>query len=316
MIRSILVPLDGSAFGEFALSLAVSLARRIGATIHLAHVHQVVPPGTLAGMTLVDTLDQRLRQDEQNYLADLVRRLDEAASVPIRTALLDGDVVTALRQYAEKNAVELVVMSTHGRGALGRFWLGSIADELMRKSSVPVLMMRPDEGRIDLRQLRELKSIVIPLDGTPMAEQVIEPAVALGQPFSAAITLVRVNQPFLRASYLPEGEGILGLEDALEQIEALQRQNDKESRSYLDGVAAKLKSRGFAVSTRVLLDESPAAAILQEAAACHADLIAVETHGRHGLSRLLRGSVADRIVRGGVIPVLLSRQTEEESRAS
>jgi nucleotide-binding universal stress UspA family protein len=310
MPRSILVPLDGSAFGEFALPLAASLARRDGASLHAVHVHQVVPPGSFAGLTLVDSLDAQVREDARKYLADVVRRLDEPAPVPTQTALIDGDVVTALRKYAAEKGIDLVVMSTHGRGALGRFWLGSVADELMRKMPVPVLVVRPGEGKPDLRRQPELKSILVPLDGTPLAEQVIGPAVALGGLFKSTFTLLRVDKPIMPPSYLPEGEGIMGLEDVMVQIEELQRQADRESRSYLDGIAKKLTVQGFQVNTRVVIDESPAFAILEEAQTCHADLIALETHGRHGLSRLLRGSVADKVVRGGTIPVLLSRKAE------
>lgn len=310
MIRSILVPLDGSEFGEHALPLAANLARQAGAVLHLVHVHQFMSPATEAGLALMDTLDLQLRQDEMAYLADVVRRLRETTPAPLTTALIDGEVAAALRGFAEQNGVGLVVMCTHGRGAVGRFWLGGVADELVRKMSRPVLLVRPQEGKTDLRRHPELKSILLPLDGTALAEQVIEPALALGEPFGAAYTLVRVNKPVVRPSYLPEGSGILGLEAELEQLDALQRQARKESQAYLDGVAAKLTARGARVSTRVSIDEEPAGSILREAQACHADLIAMETHGRRGLSRLLLGSVADKIVRAGVAPVLLSRPSK------
>jgi nucleotide-binding universal stress UspA family protein len=99
MITSILVPLDGSAFGEHALPLANSLACRAGAELHLAHVHLPVPPMTFSSVTLVDALDLPRRQDEQAYFADVSRRLAGAANTPTRmkTALLDGDVTASTR---------------------------------------------------------------------------------------------------------------------------------------------------------------------------------------------------------------------------
>jgi nucleotide-binding universal stress UspA family protein len=307
MIRSILVPLDGSSFGEHALPLATSLARRAGATVHLVHVHQSEPMTIVDGIALVDSLDLHLRQDEQAYLADVARRVTESAPLPLTTALLDGDMVPVLRAYAEENGIDLVVMSTHGRGALGRFWLGGVAEDFMRKMTRPVLLVRPQEGKTDLRLQPALKSILLPLDGSALAEQVIDQAMTLGQPFDARFRLVRVTKPMLRPTYLPEGGGILGLETYLEQLDALQQKTIKEFQTYLDGIAAKLTARGFATTTSVVIDDEPAAGILREAASCDADLIAMETHGRRGLPRLILGSVADKIVRAGTLPVLLGR---------
>jgi nucleotide-binding universal stress UspA family protein len=308
MIRSILVPLDGSTFGEHALPLAAALARRAGAVLHLVHVHQLVPPATVAGVAVMDTIDLHLRQDEQAYLADVARRVAEKGPITVKTALIDGEVVSLLHQHASLVSADLVVMSTHGRGAMGRFWLGSVADDLVRETPLPVLLVRPQEGKADFQRESQLKSIVVPLDGSPLAEQVLEPALAVGKLFDAALTLVRVDRPVVRPTYLPEGSSILGLtHSVLEQVQELQHRAQEESQKYLEGVAAKLAARGFRVHTRVVIDEQPAAGILLEAQARHADLIALETHGRRGLSRLIRGSVADKIVRSGIVPVLLHR---------
>lgn len=313
MIRSILVPLDGSAFGEHALPLAASLARKSGAMLQLVHVHQPAPPIPAAGFEMVDLFDLHLREDEMAYLADVSRRLREAADVPAQTVLLtEGDVVRSLRQYATDKGAELVVMSTHGRGTMGRWWLGTVADELARTMPRPIVMVRPEEeGKADLGRKVELRSIVVALDGTPLAEQVIEPAIRLGEPFGAALALVRVCSPVLRTSYLPDGATLAGLMHShLEQIATMQRKAEQECHEYLDKVAAKLADRGLCVSTHVPIDEEPADAILAVAKERSADLIALETHGLRGLSRLFMGSVADRVVRGGGVPVLLNRPAE------
>jgi nucleotide-binding universal stress UspA family protein len=308
MIRNVLVPLDGSTFGEHALPLAASLARRAGATLHLVHVHQVVPPATLAGVTILDAIDLHLKQDEQAYLADVTRRLKEHTPLEIVGALVDGDVTDAIRDYAEKVSADLIVMSTHGRGAFGRFWLGSVADDLVRNLPRPVLLVRPHEGKPDLHRELELNHIVLPLDGTELAEKILEPAMNLGKLFDSTFTLVRVIKPAIRASYVPEGMGMIGLTSGvLEQLQEAQKQNQQEAQAYLDGIARRMQDRGFHVLTRVDIDEQPAVGIMLEAQVRHADLVAMETHGRRGLSRLILGSVADKIVRGGVVPVLLSR---------
>src|SRR5262249_9647998 len=228
---SILVPLDGSTFGEHALPLAASLARRANAVLHLVHVHQAIPPATVAGVAIMDTLDLHLRQDEQAYLADVGRRLGEVNPIRVETALLEGEVEPAIRAQAARVEADLVVMSTHGRGALGRFWLGGVADDLIRDLPRPVLVVRPHEGKPDLHREPDFGNILLPLDGTPLAEQIIGPAVRLGKLYDSSFTLVRVVKPALRASYLPDGS--FAQAALLEEVQAVQRQWHDEAQNYL-----------------------------------------------------------------------------------
>src|SRR6185295_11344907 len=103
MIRSILVPLDGSDFAEHALPLAGGLARKAGAKLHLAHVHRAPPPTTFATVMVFDVDDLHVRQDEQAYLADVARRLNECEEpVNLKTALLFGEVGEAVEMYCQR----------------------------------------------------------------------------------------------------------------------------------------------------------------------------------------------------------------------
>jgi nucleotide-binding universal stress UspA family protein len=132
----------------------------------------------------------------------------------------------------------------------------------------------------------------------------LEPAVALGRLSDAEYTLLRVIQPVLPVQYHLEGGSLAQMAGAVvEQIDALEAQVRKAAADYLDGVAGRLRRQGLRVGTKVVAESQPAAAILQEAA----DLIALETHGRHGLARLLLGSVADKVIRGAAVPVLVHR---------
>src|SRR5579872_7243588 len=117
MLRSILVPLDGSAFAEHALSWAVSLARCTDAALNLAQVHVSSDD---------QATDAAVRERENTYLGDVARRLAAIASVRVGVALLDGVIVDALRQHAKTVQADLIVMTTHGRGPLSQLWLGSI----------------------------------------------------------------------------------------------------------------------------------------------------------------------------------------------
>jgi nucleotide-binding universal stress UspA family protein len=302
MIRSILVPLDGSAFGECALPLATTLARRAGATLHLAHVHSAAAPLTPAGMAIREALDYHLLQGEQSYLFDVARRVSEK-SVAVRTALLEGDVAAGLKAYALRESIDLVVLSTHARGAFERFWLGSVADDLAHDLPQPILLVPAHEGPAGLVPDAALRSVVVALDGTVLAEKVLGPALELCQLFGAELHLVRVNRPVALPGHLLDGGG--SLVQILEQMEQQGQREAGEARNYLDALAANLAARGARVRTRVVTEKQPAAGLLNEARADRADLIALETHGRRGFARLFMGSVADRVVRGGTVPVLL-----------
>jgi len=288
MVSSILVPLDGSDFAEHALLMAAGLARSAGAALHLVHVSDWPRGGDLT------------------YLTRLARRLNEKSPVKTVTALLEGEVVPELQDYAERESIDLVVMCTHARGALGRFWMGSVAEDLELAINPPVLLVRPGEGKPDLAGETALKSIVIPLDGTELAEKAIRPALELGKLFNAEFTLVRVVVPAILAAYLPEGAGPHTMTAALDEAAELDRREVEAARVYLEGAAERMRAEGVKVRTHVMCESQPAEGILTEAAAEHADLIAIETHGRRGLARMFMGSVADSLVTGGGPPVLLA----------
>src|SRR5262249_50197760 len=143
MFLSLLVPLDGSPFGEQALPLALSIARRAGATIHLVHVHNPVAEPyhpSIPPLPAKDPLTLQVERDQNAYLEATAARLRRAASVPVHPVLIKGEVVPMLRATATSMEADLVIMTTHGRGVLGRFWLGSVADNLMRELPVPLLL--------------------------------------------------------------------------------------------------------------------------------------------------------------------------------
>ncbi len=313
MFRTILTPLDGSTFGEHALPLALGLARRSGASLRLLHV--VSPPASIyseSPLFLEDSyLESYVREHQRSaslaYLGAVAKRLKGLPAPGATRLVAEGEVRDMIRAQAESVHADLVVMTTHGRGPLGRFWLGSAADELVRTLSMPVLLVRPREGVADLEREADLKRILIALDGSPLAEQVLEPAVEIGQLTGAEFTLVRVVKPVQIGAYTLGAGGLGQLALGLEQLEAEHRCRCEQAEKYLEEIAARLRARKLTVRTHVATEEQPAVGILQEAQKADADLIALATHGRRGLTRLFLGSVADKVVRGGRLPVLLVR---------
>jgi nucleotide-binding universal stress UspA family protein len=315
MYRTLLVPLDGSPFAEQALPLAVGIARRSGAAVRLA---QVLPPVPSiygeAALFLEDEVEahyrERRRAEQQKYLDQVAARLRERVPGEVTTELREGEVADLLHAEATHSRADLVVMTTHGRGPLWRFWLGSVADELIRRLPVPLLLARPQEAPAPAEEVA-FRHLLIPLDGTPLAERMIERAVELGSLFDADYTLLRVVRPVLVAG-VPAMVGSVGEEAhaLLNRMEQIQEQLRRTAAAYLEGVAGRLRGRGLRVQTRVAVDEQPGAAVVREAADPVIDLVALETHGRHGVSRMLLGSVADKVIRGAARPVLVHRPQE------
>lgn len=311
MYRTILVPLDGSPFGEHALPLAVSLAKRAGASLDLMHVMapfaSIYAEGPLfLDDNLVEHIKERERKKQQEYLEEVAGRVRAAVPLTVVTHLPEGDIPGQLCEQAAVENADLIVMTTHGRGPIARFWFGSITDELVRKAPCPLLLVHPSEGPADLTRDAAPHHLLLTLDGTPAAEQILEPAAKLAKMAGAHVTLVRVVRPVLTAGYPVMDGSFVEMAGAMaEQIQLMQRQIKQEAADYLDRMAAGLAAQGLEVATRVDVEEQPAAAILHDAAECGADLVALETHGRRGLGRLIRGSVADKVIRAAPVPVLV-----------
>src|SRR5262245_33791826 len=192
MYRSILVPLDGSSFGEQALPASLSIARRARAAVRVVHAHV---PVFANGLMSTYTLDTQERDHARSYLGEVVVRLQKATKVPVSSALLEGYVADALADHVKAAGADLVVMTTHGRGPLSRFWLGSVADELLRRLTVPVLLLRPSDGAAELAGDVRFRHMLVALDGTEFAEGVLAPAAELAALTEAELTLLRVVPP-------------------------------------------------------------------------------------------------------------------------
>jgi nucleotide-binding universal stress UspA family protein len=296
----IVVLLDGSELAEQAVPVAAALAERADADLVLVHVHAptAVDPIYVEGLPVIDERMRSLRRrHEQAYLDGARERL--AAGARASTVLLEGRVAPAVATYAGERAVQLLVLTTHGRGGFERAWLGSVADELTRISPGPLLLIRPQTAPPATRFHR----ILVPLDGSPLAETVVEHAVRLAklEP-EAEIVLLEILPDDSTPVLVPAS--LLGPSAASEESA---RKREAAARAYLDGIAARVRSAGLRATARIQAARGVAATILETARSEQVDLVALSTHGRSGLLRMTLGSVADKVVRGSQTPILLYR---------
>jgi nucleotide-binding universal stress UspA family protein len=279
--------------------------------LRIVHVHSPVTELYPEAFPLNDeSFDSELKTRQRAYLEDVVRRIPAAVPVPASFDVLEGPVVPMIQEEARRVKADLVVMTTHGRGPMARFWLGSVADQLVRDLPAPLLLVRPGDAAMDWGREPAFRHILVPLDGSPLAEDIIEPALAVGNLTNAEFTLLCVTPTLLPPVGAPElayGPGIQALAEGRLELEDKLR---REAQGYLDKVDHRLRLCGAKVQTRVVTDVQPGTAILHEAKAIGADLIALATHARHGIARLLVGSVADKVIRGCTLPVLVHRPKE------
>jgi nucleotide-binding universal stress UspA family protein len=303
MIRSILVPLDGSPFGEHALPLAGTLARQLGCTVRLAHVHAPEDPKHPDWyMPAQQRSDPEALSLQRKYLDTVVAKL-AAVGVSTSAILLQGQTSFALGEYVASSDTDLVVMTTHGRGPLSRAWLGSVADAMLRHLNVPLLLVRPTQDPVDLATETKIRNVLIPLDGSAHAEAILERILAIGSA-GTSFTLLQAVSPMPVLGYDVFGYAPVGADiDLIEELRL-------KAVDYLDGVAGRLRERGLLAKTVAVVHPSAASAILAEGESHGCDLIALATHGRSGATRMLLGSVADKVVRGASVPVLIHRNPE------
>lgn len=298
MYKVIMAPTEGSDSEKQAIAVAMKLAQRYDAELRLVRVQtaplviESVPRPPVLEITEQTLVEERLaRLRKLEALGTECRALGE---IKVITALEDGPVASTLRDYASKFNVDLIVMSSHSRGGVKRVTLGSVTDYLIRHTNIPVLVVKPPVSFIGPTPQETLSRIVVPLDGSPLAAQILPQVKAFATRVNASVSLVQVLVPqtYAQKQIIQPGLPWWDADIAI-------------AKEYLDGVAGPLVAAGLSVTTEVLLSEGIVDAILDFAARTHANMIAIATSGAGGMGRFVFGTVADEITRKSPISLLV-----------
>jgi nucleotide-binding universal stress UspA family protein len=308
-MKRILVPVDGSEFAERAIGPALALAARHDAELHLVSVVSNVPPLPVAFADdeligrWVEEDEARVRQYTDRVAAESAER---AEGVEVRTHVLVGRVSPKIQELAQELEADLVVLTTHGRGAASRAILGSIADQLLRRLDRALLLLPCPENDGELPGIDSIRHVLVPLDGSRAAERALETLPTIVAPDRGArLTLACVvEEGFpIPSVYLPD-------QISEERFRELQ---EKKAHEYLDRVAEGARAHGFRlVEPRVITATDPARGLLHLSRDSGVEMIALSTHGRGGASRLLLGSVAGKLLAGAHVPVFVTRRPANE----
>jgi nucleotide-binding universal stress UspA family protein len=300
MYSKIVVPLDGSRIAENALPYARALARGLKVpvdllcAIDLAEMERHVSVAT--GLFL-DTLAQDETRRRGEYLSQIAKSFSGA---PVQCKIAKGDAASVIIESAAAEKDTLVCMATHGRSGLNRWLLGSVAEKVLRAVNAPLLLVRASEGAQTDGE-KKLGAVIVPLDGSSLAEQVLAPVTDLAKKLDLEVIL-------FRAYSIPYGFYEAGASYAVD-LERLSAQIEAEVQQYLEVKRDALTKAGLEKLSYASKEGLSADEIIKYGLRNPDKLIAICSHGRSGVKRWVLGSVAETVLRHCAAPVLIVRAT-------
>ena len=318
MFTRVLVPLDGTEVSEGIIPFVTRLARDMKMGVVLARVidvHHMREAGIDSALgRVLEGLGPRIRDsaDVEPWQTELVGRIEHELKVPLDSLARDmalegiaaetvaecGPVSDTIIRMAQEAGCDLIAMSTRGRNILTSGLLGSVTYKVIHESPMPVLAIAPERARLYPEAGNHVNQVIVPLDGSAFAETVLPYATTLARGMRLDATLLRV---------LPDDEPTFSDSVSLvDMLAVIQGKTAEGATNYLAAVARRVRASGLQVD-EVLLRGKASSRITEYAQGTGHGLIALTTHGRSGVSRLLLGSVAEAVVRGSGCPVLVVR---------
>ena len=293
-MKRILIPLDGSKFSEAALTHIEMLVKQSDAEIILLRVVPFLWP---SGFVQAREMGDKLDKEASNYLCSINSKLT-VKGMEGEVFVREGNIADVICDFAKENRIDLIAMTTHGRGGVRRWALGSVAEKIVRSSPVPILLYRIKGDRIEDSNYTK---ILIPIDGSKFSENIFPQTNKFVEIFNSKILFLHVMDTRLT-------ENFAVAKDIFVHEEKTARQDIK---SYFTSLENKVKESK--ITYELLIEKGdPAEVICDLAEKNEVDLIAMSTHGRSGISRWTVGSVADRVLRVSSKPLLLTRAKEQE----
>ena len=288
--KRIISPTDFSETAASALSSAAALASKFDAELHIASVVDTTA-WEYAGVTSA-SLARNLCEETTKRLEEL-ELPEQASDLDVIHQVLMGDAGSAISEYAAKSEADLIVMASHARSSVSRFFLGSVADKLLNTTTCPVLLMRAPEGKVKSAQEtgRGFSKIVVPTDFSKNSEFGIDRATALAEAYQAELHIIHTinTKPI---DMLDKSTKKLAMDGAKEATD-----------EKLDKLASS-RNENLKVKTAILEGE-PAESISNYASSESCDLIVIGSRGLGEISRLLLGSVADKVLRLAECPIFV-----------
>ena len=294
------------------LPYARALAKALSARLDLFEVTEA-PPSQWADLAYgihLDRLADSLKNTARDYLERVAVSLREEGLSAV-TKVREGSPAQCIAAEAELEPDTLIAMSSHGRSGIARWVLGSVTDKVLQDTCCPLLIVRASEDRA-VSYPAKAANLIVPQDGSALAEQALPQAAALARALKAKVHLVRAN------ASLGEYHNYMGLHlldsssTAYHMYQEFAKEADARAMEQLHDVKDRLKDMGITSVEENLLRGHAAEVIVQLALDIPDSMVVMSSHGRSGIGRWVLGSVSDRVVRHSGVPVLIIRAAEEE----
>jgi nucleotide-binding universal stress UspA family protein len=280
------------------------VAKDVGATLELLGVIEPSPPEVAAELNPVLRAQRMLtckKAQVEKYLRDMAEKLADVG-MRVTATTVEGEAAECIVAEAEKQPDTLIAMCTHGRSGIPRWLMGSVADRVLHGSTNALLFVRAQTPE-DLVPGVRLSSIIVPLDESALAEEVLPHVVALAKPRELKVVLVTVTPPAWEY-YRHVDYPVPNYDRHIEEVDA-------QALGYLRRVAQGLHDQGVSSTEEILLHGHAGGAIAGLAQATEGNMVAMTTHGRSGVGRWVLGSVTDKVVRQSGEPVLVIRSSRD-----
>lgn len=300
MLERVLVPLDGSQLAEGALAHAVTLARATAACLTVVHVLE--PEKQTTSEAAIDPLDWHLRKAEANSYLETVGRRLEGLELPLETLLLEGNAARQIVEYARREDVDLIVLSSHGNSGLSPWNVSSVVQKIIFRANTSVMIVRAYQEIGQPPGELQYDKVVVPLDGSRRAEHVLPLVTTLARSTGCKPWLVNVVVRPEMPRHAP-----LGPEDAT-LIDKLTDRNREAAEKYLE----QLQEHMSGIQAHILTGESVITKLHEFVNEEEMDLVIFSAHGYSGSSRRPFGSVVTSFIVYGNTPLLIVQDVPQE----
>ncbi len=299
MFSKMLIPLDGSKTAEKVLPYARAIGGVLKIPVELlavVDIGEMAMHATASKARYLDTMVEDAERGNAEYLKKIAAK---AAGVNIKWTVEKGrpeDVIVE-KAAADKNA--LIAMATHGRSGLNRWLLGSVAEKVLRGAENPLLLVRAGD-EIEAEGKIALTSVIVPLDGSELAEMAIPSVVALAKTMNLEVILFRAYGIPYSVYSGADGYAAVDFDELMAGVKS-------EAVEYMEKKAEEVKKQGVKKVSFVTKEGMSADEIIAFGRATADNLIAMCSHGRSGVKRWVLGSVTETVVRHSGEPVLVVR---------
>jgi nucleotide-binding universal stress UspA family protein len=300
MFDTILVPLDGSQLADCVLPHAVAIARPFDAEITLLRVLEKNHAGTSA--QLFDLLNWQINKTRSVLYLDKVQARLEKSNIRVQTELLEGLIAEGITEYALSRGMKLIILSSHGRHGLTQWGISSITQKIILSAQTSLLVVRAHQyvGHSDeLTEAPVYRHILVPLDGSQRAENVLPIVTQLANFHKSQIHLVQVVQTPEMARQMPP------VREDIELSNRIVERNREEAERYLEQLKSRSYLEGIAVQTHLVSSDNAAVALHQLVEQEQIDLVALSAHGYSGNHQWPYGSMVNNFILYGKVSLLI-----------